>query len=151
MCWRNWLGTGSSSPASFDEMAQSSSVRYCWNSVMPPNQRVPFSFAIVTTFGISHGPKQPLIESWMHFNKPLARHSFFSHSTGTAGLPFAVFPQQQPWQTLTCPSTSRFVTRGNFSIHLSSLGRHGFPFARYWTRLRKDSANELIRRRNWRE
>jgi hypothetical protein len=99
-------------------------------SVIRPNHRVPFSFEMVTTFGTSHGPKQPLIESGMRFNNPLARHSFLSHSTGTAGLPFAVFPQQQPWQTLTCPSTSRFVISGNFSIYLSSLDRHGFPIIR---------------------
>ena len=69
---------------------------------MPPSQSVPLSFEMVTTLGMSHGPKQPLIVSCTRFSKPLARHSFLSQSTGTGGLPLAVFPQQHPWQTVTC-------------------------------------------------
>jgi hypothetical protein len=51
---------------------------------------------MVTMFGMSQGPKQPLIVSWTRFSNPLARHSFLSQSTGTGGLPLAVFPQQHP-------------------------------------------------------
>jgi hypothetical protein len=39
-----------------------------------------------------------------------------SQSTGTGGLPFAVFPQQHPWQTATCPITSLFVISKSLSL-----------------------------------
>jgi hypothetical protein len=56
---------------------------------------------MVTMFGMSQGPKQSLIVSCTRFSNPRARHSFLSQSTGTGGLPLAVFPQQHPWQTVT--------------------------------------------------
>jgi hypothetical protein len=83
----------------------------CPNSVISPDHCVPLSFETVTTSGTSHGPRQPLIVSCTLFSNPLARHSFLSQSTGTEGLPFSVFPQQQPWQTVRCPITSRFVAK----------------------------------------
>ena len=92
--WRVWransLGRGKSSPASLDLAAQSTSARYCSNSVISPNHCVPLSLEMLTTLGRSHGPRQPLIVSCTLFSSPLARHSFLSQSTGTGGLPFSV-------------------------------------------------------------
>jgi hypothetical protein len=105
VCPSNSLGRGSNSPASLDRAAQSTRSRYCSNSVISPNHCVPFSFEIVTTSGRSHGPRQPLIVNWTLFSNSLERHFFLSHSTGTGGLPFSVFPQQHPWHSVRC----RFV------------------------------------------
>ena len=60
---RNWFGRASNSPASLEAMAHSGSARYWLNSVIPPSHWVPLSLQIVTTFGTSQGPKQPLIVS----------------------------------------------------------------------------------------
>ena len=46
---------------------------------------------------------------WTRFSKPRYFHSRFSHSTGTSGCPLWVCPQQQPLQTLICPSIGRLV------------------------------------------
>lgn len=65
-----------------------------------------------TLLGTSHGPTQPLIVSCTRFRSPLFRHLFLSHSTGTAGRPRSVLPQQQPLQTVTWPMTRRLVSTG---------------------------------------
>jgi hypothetical protein len=116
VCSWNSFGSGSNSPASLERAAQSTRAWYWLNSVIPPSQSVPLSFEMVTTFGRSHGPKQPLIVSWTRFKRPLARHSLFSQSTGTGGRPFSVFPQQHPWQIVRCPMTIRLVVSGNSSM-----------------------------------
>ncbi len=149
--WRVWransLGRGKSSPASLDLEAQSTSARYCSNSVISPNHCVPLSLEMVTTLGRSHGPRQPLIVSCTLFSNPLARHSFLSQSTGTGGLPFSVFPQQHPWQTVRCPITSRFVASAcvesediDSRLVLRGLGGLG-----------KQSVHQTMRRRDWRK
>src|ERR1700757_5213885 len=61
VCSRKSFGRGNNSPASLERLAQSTRAWYWLNSVRPPSQRVPLSLEIVTTFGRSHGPKQPLI------------------------------------------------------------------------------------------
>src|ERR1700719_3467822 len=84
------------------------------------------------------GPSRPvdeitvLLELCNLSSSPLARHSFFSQSTGTGGRPFSVFPQQHPWQMVRCPITSRFVARGcvdsadiSSRLVLCSRGRFG--------------------------
>jgi hypothetical protein len=112
---------------------------------------------MVTMFGMSPDPKQPLIVGCTRSSTPRARHSFLSQSTGTGDLPLAVFPQQHPWQTVPCHDETLGGERvGTVVIHDSwakeIFGRHvnksneeriekfkpGFPlyrrsFAAYWT------------------
>jgi len=63
----------------------------------------------------------------MFLRRPLRRHSVFNHSTGTAGFPRSVWPQQQPRQTETWPITSRFVVREGefFAISFGLLIENG--------------------------
>lgn len=78
---------------------------------------------MTTTFGTSHGPTQPLMVSWTRFNSPRFRHSVLSHSTGTSGRPFSMFPQQQPRQIAICPITRRFVFRGYSRFAFTAFGQ----------------------------
>src|ERR1022692_3974308 len=94
---------------------------------MLPSHTFSFAVAIRTTFGTSQGPKQPLMVSWMFLRSPRRRHSVLSHSTGTAGLPRSVCPQQQPMQTETWPITRRLVVTG---WHIAFIGRET-PLANY--------------------
>jgi hypothetical protein len=102
-------GRGRSRSAVFDCSAQPASRAYWLIWLMLPSHWVPAALVIRTTLGTSHGPRQPLIVRWTRFTNPRCLHSFFNHSTGTAGCPLWTWPQQQPLQTLICPSMGHLV------------------------------------------
>src|SRR5579872_1365410 len=69
----------------------------------------------------------------MFLRSPRFRHSVFSHSTGTAGFPRSVCPQQQPMQTETCPITRRFVVTGcQVLVIIGRLFRNYIPGGVYY-------------------
>jgi hypothetical protein len=109
---RKCCGSASISPESLHRTAHSSRSRYWSKFEIFPSHSVPDELVIITTFGTSQGPTQPLIVNWTRFSSPRFRHSFFSQSTGTSGNPRSVLPQQHPRQIVTCPTTKRFVLSG---------------------------------------
>jgi len=108
----NSRGRHNISPASRHRTAHSSRLRYRSNLTTFPSHTSPAELVITTTFGTSRGPTQPLTVNWTRFNSPRFRHSLFNHSTGTAGNPRSILPQQQPRQIVTWPTTRRLVLRG---------------------------------------
>jgi len=108
----NSRGRHNISPASRHRTAHSSRLRYWSNLTTFPSHTSPAELVITTTFGTSHGPTQPLTVNWTRFNSPRFRHSLFNHSTGTAGNPRSILPQQQPRQIVTWPTTRRLVLSG---------------------------------------
>src|SRR2546429_438857 len=77
-----------------------------------PYQAVPRALTTTATLGRSQGPRQPEIVSWTPRFSFSAFQIALIRSTGTAGRPRSVRPQQHPLQSNTCAGDLTRVVKG---------------------------------------
>src|SRR5580704_2719935 len=117
----------------FAEWIQSVSLKFLWQrqqfARVPGSSRPLYEIPVLLKFCNFPEPRRPLFVGNSHHIRKVTRSQAaadrqlnpLQQPSGTPLLfqvhrnqrrPFSVFPRQQPWQTVRCPITSRFVARG---------------------------------------